>query len=41
MWFGVKNRFTAHGLETEDLALPDDLFARLRETEAALWEMGV
>ena len=41
VWFGVKNRFTAHGLETEDLALPDDLFARLRETEAALWEMGV
>ena len=41
VWFGVKNRFTAHGLETEDLALPDELFARLRETEAALWEMGV
>lgn len=41
VWFGVKNRFTAHGLETEDLELPDKLFARLRATESALWETGV
>lgn len=36
VWFGVKNRFTPHGLETESLSLPDDLFARLLETERAL-----
>ena len=36
VWFGVRNRYTAHGLETEALALPQALFARLRETEAAL-----
>ena len=36
VWFGVRNRYTAYGLETEALALPDALFARLRETEAAL-----
>lgn len=36
VWFGVKNRFTAHGVETESLSLPDGLFARLRETEAEL-----
>lgn len=36
VWFGVKNRFTTHGVETESLSLPDDLFARLQETEAEL-----
>ena len=36
VWFGVKNRFTACGVETESLSLPDDLFARLRETESEL-----
>lgn len=36
VWFGVKNRFTAHGLETEALELPDALFGRLRETEQQL-----
>ena len=36
IWFGVKNRFTAFGGETESLPLPDALFRRLRETEAEL-----
>ena len=36
VWFGVKNRFTPQGLETESLALPEPLFARLRETEQLL-----
>lgn len=36
VWFGVKNRFTPYGLETETLSLPDALFSRLRETEALL-----
>lgn len=36
VWFGVKNRFTPQGVEWETLALPDALFARLRETEALL-----
>ena len=40
IWFGTRNRFTAHGLETEALALPDALFARLRETESALHAIG-
>lgn len=39
VWFGVRNRFTPHGLETESLPLPDPLFARLRETERALTEI--
>ena len=39
VWFGVKNRFTPHGLEVETLELPDPLFARLRETEALLKEI--
>ena len=39
VWFGVKTRFTPTGAETEDLALPDALFARLRETEASLREI--
>lgn len=36
IWFGVRNRFTPYGVETESLPLPDTLFARLRETEAQL-----
>lgn len=36
VWFGVRNRYTAHGLETESLNLPDELFARLKETEETL-----
>lgn len=36
VWFGVKNRYTAHGLEAETLELPDALFTRLRETEKLL-----
>ena len=39
VWFGVKNRFTPWGAETEALALPDALFARLRETERQLAEI--
>lgn len=35
-WFGMKNRYTAYGLEIETLELPDALFARLRETERQL-----
>lgn len=38
VWFGVRNRFTPHGLETESLPLPDALFSRLQETERALAE---
>ena len=40
VWFGCKNRFTPWGLEIETLALPEALFARLRETEAALREIS-
>ena len=40
VWFGVKNRFTAQGVETETLALPDALFKRLRETEQTLAAIG-
>lgn len=36
VWFGVKNRYTARGLEIETLELPDALFTRLRETERQL-----
>lgn len=36
IWFGVRNRFTAAGLETETLSLPDALFARLQETQRLL-----
>ena len=39
VWFGVRNRFTPTGLEIETLALPDTLFARLRETETLLREI--
>ena len=40
VWFGVKNRFTPRGLKLESLELPDTLFARLLETEAALREIS-
>ena len=36
VWFGCRNRYTAAGLETEALALPDGLFRRLQETERNL-----
>ena len=39
IWFGVKNRFTPHGVETEALSLPDALFDRLLETEKTLKEI--
>lgn len=39
VWFGVRNRYTPHGLETESLPLPDALFARLAETETLLREI--
>ena len=35
-WFGVRNRYTPFGVETESLSLPDALFTRLQETEAGL-----
>ncbi len=40
VWFGVKNRFTAQGIETETLALPETLFARLRQTAQDLTDIG-
>lgn len=36
VWFGCRNRVTAGGIETENLAMPDPLFRRLLETETAL-----
>lgn len=36
IFMGVKNRYTPAGLETEDLPLPDALFARLTETQEIL-----
>ena len=36
IFMGVKNRYTPTGLETEDIPLPDDLFARLTETQDIL-----
>ena len=39
IWFGVKNRFTSFGVETETLTMPDALFDRLLETETALKEI--
>lgn len=36
IFMGVKNRYTAVGLETEDLPLPDALFRRLTETQDIL-----
>ena len=36
VFMGVKNRFTADGLETEVLPLPEKLFSRIRAAEEAL-----
>ena len=36
VWFGCRCRNTPAGLETEELALPDALYARLLETEQSL-----
>lgn len=36
VWFGCRCRYTAAGLETEALSLPDALLSRLRESEALL-----
>lgn len=36
VYFGVRNRWTPAGIETENLDLPDSLFARLQETESSL-----
>ena len=39
VWFGVRNRSTFKGLETEALELPDALFRHLKETESKLKEI--
>ena len=39
IWFGVRNRITPYGVETEALSLPDPLFERLLETEHVLKEI--
>jgi hypothetical protein len=39
VWFGVRNRYTTAGLETEVLALPDPLFSRLQQAEAGLHDV--
>lgn len=39
IWFGCRNRVTRAGIETENLAMPDALFRRLRETETTLHEL--
>ena len=39
VFMGVKNRYTAAGLETEDLPMPDALFRRLTETQDILREI--
>ena len=36
VWFGCRNRYTAYGLETEALVLPDALFDRILTTEKNL-----
>lgn len=41
VWFGVRNRYTPHGLEVETLELPDALYARLRQTEEILRSIHV
>ena len=41
IWFGVRNRYTPYGLETETLPLPDGLFAKLQETEQILRDIPV
>jgi len=39
IWFGVRNRLTAAGLEIETASLPTPLFERLRETQTLLREI--
>lgn len=39
VWFGVRNRLTAAGLEIETTSLPAPLFDRLRETQTLLREI--
>ena len=39
IWFGVRNRYTPQGLESEFLSLPDKLFHRLQETERSLHQI--
>ena len=39
VWFGVRNRLTAAGLEIGTASLPTPLFDRLRETQALLREI--
>ena len=39
IFMGVKNRYTPQGLETEILPLPEQLFLRIAEAEAALKEI--
>ena len=39
VWFGVRNRLTAAGLEIETASLPTPLFDRLRGTQALLREI--
>ena len=41
VWFGVRNRYTPHGLEVETLELPDALYARLRQPEEILRSIHV
>jgi hypothetical protein len=36
VWFGVKNRYTTAGLETEVLGMPNQLFSRVLQAEAGL-----
>ena len=40
IWFGIKNRYTPWGLETERLPLPDPLLDRLVETERILRQIS-
>ena len=41
IWFGVRNRYTAKGLDVETLDLPDGLYDRLQETEEILRSIPV
>jgi len=39
-YFGVRNRYTAQGLEYENLTVPTELFARLQKAYANLCKLG-
>ena len=39
VWFGVRNRLSAAGLEIETTSLPDELFRRLEEAQVLLQEI--